>query len=252
MLTSSMQLLKNLYFSIISDKIVYDEYILPAKHLRYCGSNFHDNEYYISSALKEANRLINELSLNKNSRILDVGCGVGRLAIGISKKIPNISEYCGIDVSERAIDWCNKYIHGRFANFNFYRLNFKNELYNKFGKELNASFNLPFADKRFEIIYLYSVFSHMRSNDILVYLREFNRVIKDQGRIFLTAFIEDGVEDETENPENYRMKWKMPLHCVRYERVYFDNLVKNCGFKIDRFDYEIETDGQSGIYLSQI
>jgi ubiquinone/menaquinone biosynthesis C-methylase UbiE len=243
--------IRSLYRTILPKFVVYNNIILPPKYLRYCGSNFHDNAHYLNSAMNESNRVISTLNADKNSNILDVGCGVGRLAIGLQQTLPTIKYYQGIDVSISAINWCLKYLKPEFPNFNFLRINMQNDLYNKNGANITTN-RLPFADKTFDIIYLYSVFSHMRSYDIKFYLTEFNRIIKFDGKIFLTAFLEENVEDEVENPQNYRLHWNMPLHCIRFNKNFFQNLVNEKGFKIDRFEYEQETDGQTGIYMSPI
>lgn len=247
-----LKTLRNIYYKITPDSVLYQGNRLPAKYLRYCGFRFQNNQYYFNSALNEANRLINTMNVNANSVVLDVGCGVGRLAIGLKQILPDINEYNGIDISMRAITWCKKYLKSNSNNFRFILLNMKNELYNREGKELDDGISLPFQDNAIDAIYLYSVFSHMNSLDIKNYLYEFKRIIRRDGNIFFTAFIEDCVETESENPLNYRMKWTMPLHCVRFDRKYFENMIKQCGFKIIAFEYEVETDGQSGVYLSLI
>jgi len=94
--------LKKIYHRIIPNHVRYNNVTLPAKYLRYCGSRFKDNERYLNSALNEADRLLESLSVNKNSSVLDVGCGVGRLAIGLTQKLPEIKNYEGIDVSEKS------------------------------------------------------------------------------------------------------------------------------------------------------
>ena len=241
---------KKIYHRLIPDHVLYKNVRLPAKYLRYCGSRFKDDERYLDSALNEADRLVNVLNVTKNSVVLDVGCGVGRLAIGLTQKLPGIKDYQGIDVSENAIRWCKKNISSGFPNFHFSKIDMKNELYNKEGREVTSLIPLPFKSEEFDIIYLYSVFSHMRSKDVSYYLEEFRRIIKRDGKIFMTAFLEEGVPDEEENPANYRMEWTVPLHCVRYNKKFFESLTGKAGFRIDRFDYENETDGQSGIYLS--
>jgi SAM-dependent methyltransferase len=237
-----------MYHFLIPDRVIYKKVILPAKYLRYCGRDFHDNEHYLNSALKEADRIIKTIEIDHSS-ILDVGCGVGRLAIGLLIRNPSIKAYYGVDVSPRAIKWCKKNISPSHSNFNFILMDMKNELYNKEGKGTSPALTFLYG-KNLDGIYLYSVFSHMKHEDVISYLQEFKSIIAPTGKIFFTAFLEEHVPDEVENPVNYRMKWTLPLHCVRYNKKYLENILDNSGFKIDRFDYATETDGQSGVYLS--
>lgn len=98
--------IRNIYYKIVPDSVLYNGTRLPAKYLRYCGSNFRDNGHYYNSAISEATRLINKMNANSSTKVLDVGCGVGRLGIGLKQVLPDIGRYTGVDVSVRAIDWC--------------------------------------------------------------------------------------------------------------------------------------------------
>jgi len=46
----------------------------------------------------------------------------------------------------------------------------ENTRYNPEGEKFSEKFKLPFDDHSFDIIYLYSVFSHMTDQDIIIYL----------------------------------------------------------------------------------
>jgi hypothetical protein len=91
----------------------------------------------------------------------------------------------------------------------------------------------------------------MLQDDVGVYLAEFSRLLRSDGKVFLTAFLEEGVPDAMENPPNYRMKWNGPLHCVRFNMSFFTRLVRDAGLRVSEFEYGRETDGQSAVYLSR-
>jgi SAM-dependent methyltransferase len=243
------RLVRKAYREIAPDSVMHDSTLLPAKHLRFCGAEFKDNAYYLASAKAEAGRLIQQTHLSRSSRILDLGCGVGRLAIGILAKGLEIGSYWGIDVDERSVRWCKKYIQCRDSKFQFEHTNVRNALYNPGGAKVDAKLRLPFDDQSLDIIYLYSVFSHMPTDDIRFYTREFKRVLALSGSVFLTAFVEDNAPNVVENPAGCKMAWKGPLHCVRYNFVFLRDLFTDAGFQIANFVPGRETDGQSAIYL---
>lgn len=232
--------------------VVYQDTVLPAKYWRFCGPEFAQDSYFLASATTEALRLVKSFGLTPEASVLDIGCGFGRLPIGLLRQVQDLRRYVGVDVSKKAVRWCQRYLTVQQANYQFIHIDVKNTRYNPRGNAIDATFQLPFEAQSFDIIYLYSVFSHMPLEDVRVYLQEFQRLLKASGKIFLTTFIETDVPDFTVNPENYRTeKWQGPLHCVRFSRTYFGKLLAEFGFQIDQFDYETEANGQSGVFISR-
>lgn len=86
----------------------------------------------------------------------------------------------------------------------------------------------------------------MLSEETRPYLDEIRRLLRANGFAFITAFVEEGVEDEAENPIGYGpLEWSGALHCVRYERGYFEGMLADAGFVVDTYEHGRETDGQS-------
>ena len=253
-----MPLLENLHNArrflsargLLRDHVRSGSSVLPAKHLRFGGAEFKDDAFFLASARKEAQRLIEKCGVTFESRILDVGCGVGRLPIGIMSHMDNSPQYWGVDVDADSIHWCRRHITGNQSKFHFDRVNILNRRYNPNGVRLDESFRLLYGDCSFDLIYFYSVFSHMMPGDIRAYLGECRRLLAATGQVFLTAFVEEGVADFMENPSGYRREWTGALHCVRYEKKFFESLVRQAGFGVRASEYGQETDGQSAFYLS--
>ena len=224
-----------------------DKRLLP-RGMRHGSSDMLNDELYIESAVNECERLVLAFRLNNKSKILDIGCSGGKLLIGITESIGDIKHYHGIDVSKREIDWCNGHLAS--DNYKFSWLNLFNERYNIKGVKMDGSFILPTVNQ-FDIVYIYSVFSHLNTNDIQIYLNEFKRVLKVGLHIFLTMFVEDNVPDMTINPPDYIFKsWRGPLACVRYSKQYFESLLT--GFSVEDFKYRSERSYQSTYYLRKI
>ena len=223
---------------------------LPPKALRLCGPMFSDDAYFLASARREADRLVHSFGLRASSRLLDVGCGVGRLAIGIIDRLGPIQAYRGTDVDPRYVRWCQKHIQHAHPTFQFVTIDVGNPRYNPGGPAVAGDFRHPFDDGSFEIVYLYSVFSHMETEQVRIYLRDFRRLLASNGRLFFTSFAEEGVPDLSINPKGYRREWSGPLHCVRYRRGFLESLLQSSGFSVDQFDYATETDGQSAFACS--
>lgn len=228
--------------------VVCDGVQLPPPHLRFCGPEFRDDRFFLRSARGEADRLVEECGVRPPARVLDVGCGPGRLAIGIIDRLGEPAAYTGIDVHRPSIEWCRRYIGARHPAFRFHHLDARNARYNPAAAAAAASTRLPADDAAFDVAYLYSVFSHMLAEDVRAYLGELHRVLVPGGALFFTGFVEEDVPDVTENPPGYRRPWSGPLHCVRYDRAYLAAMLADAGFDLVRFGYGLETDGQSAVY----
>ncbi len=249
LLRRTLERLHNLH---ARDCVLYRGATLPPRHMRFCGPQFRDDEVFLSSAVREAQRLVVRCGLSRESRLLDIGCGPGRLAIGVLRTLGQIGEYHGIDVNREAVEWCERHLAARNPRLRFTHVDVANVRYNPGGGGLDGGFRLPAADGSIDVVNLYSVFSHMTSGDVEVYLRDFRRVLAEDGRIFLTAFVEEGVGEEEVNPAGYRREWSGALHCVRYEKGRFERMLQAAGMRIVGFEYGRETDGQSAYYLGKV
>src|SRR5213083_1299845 len=59
----------------------YRGYVLPPPEMRcrMCGSEYASNDFFLDSGTAEARRLITRLAYTKNSRVVEIGSGLGRL-----------------------------------------------------------------------------------------------------------------------------------------------------------------------------
>lgn len=210
------------------------------------GRHFKDDDAFIRTAVRDVERLEKFAGLNENSRLLDWGCGAGRLAIGVREhyKSGRIADYHGVDVQPELIDWASKNLTAPGCRFTC--VDVANERYNPDGKPVRT---IPADPGSVDVFYAYSVFSHMNDDDTPAYLELIGQALSADGRAFITCFVEEGVPDWEENPEGYGpLEWKGRLHCTRFSRRHFEDHVSAAGMAVDRFVYGRETDGQS-LYL---
>jgi len=214
------------------------------------GKHFKNDDAFIRTAVRDVKRLERLAGLTQNSRLLDWGCGAGRLAIGIREhyKDGRISDYHGVDVQPDLIDWARTNLTA--PGFRFTCVDVANERYNPAGLPDRT---LAAEPASVDVFYAYSVFSHMNDEDTAAYLKLIGQALSAQGKAFVTCFVEEGVPDWVENPEGYGpLEWKGRLHCTRFARQHFEALVAAAGMAVDRFVYGRETDGQSLYVLRKI
>ena len=128
-------------------------------------------------------------ALSPDAHVLDVGCGSGRVALGLARYLSRRGRYAGFDVRREAIDWCRTYITPRYPRFEFRQIDVLNHAYAPQGRAPAAEFQFPYPDAAFDFAILTSVFTHMRPEDIRRYLAELHRVLRPGGQAFVTWFI---------------------------------------------------------------
>lgn len=223
---------------------------LPPGKFRMGGKHFKNDDAFIRTAVRDVERLEKFAGLNENSRLLDWGCGAGRLAIGVREhyKSGRIADYHGVDVQPELIDWASANLSG--PGFRFTCVDVSNERYNPDGQPERTIAAEPGT---VDVFYAYSVFSHMNDDDTPAYLKLIGQALSADGKAFVTCFVEEGVPDWEENPEGYGpLEWKGRLHCTRFSRRHLEDHVAAAGMAVDRFVYGRETDGQSLYVLRRL
>ena len=127
--------------------------------------------------------------LRPDDHLLDVGCGIGRMAVPLTDYLSPAAQYRGFDIVRAGIDWCAERITTRFPNFHFRHADIYNKTYNPKGTTQARDFRFPYADETFDVVVLTSVFTHMLPPDLENYLREIARVLKAGGRCLITFFL---------------------------------------------------------------
>lgn len=148
--------------------------------------------------------------LQPHDRVLEVGCGVGRMAVSLMPYLKDKGRYDGMDIVSEAIEWCQHHITPRNSNFRFHQVDIYNKKYNPKGAQPSSDYTFPFEDRSFDFIFLTSVFTHMLPRDMGRYLSEISRVLKVGRRCLITFFLL--------NPESkQRMEAKVSRREFRYE-----------------------------------
>lgn len=132
---------------------------------------------------------IEHCDLKPEERVLDAGCGIGRIAIPLTSYLSTEGEYRGFDIVDHGIDWCQKNISSRFPNFRFHWANIYNKAYNPNGKCQASEYKFPYKDEAFDFVFLASLFTHMLFEEMRNYLLEVSRVLRPGGRCLITFFL---------------------------------------------------------------
>ena len=120
--------------------------------------------------------------------VLDVGCGTKIVKTLLDHEMP-IGHYVGIDVASEVIDWLRANVSD--PRFEFHHLDAHNAMYNPTGRDLASFESLPVGARRFELICLFSVFTHLAPHDFEAMLRLLRRHVRPDGSLLFSLFVDD-------------------------------------------------------------
>ena len=119
----------------------------------------------------------------------DVGCGVGRLAVGLTEVLGAGGRYEGFDIVPDEIAWCRRAISPRFPQFHFQVADVRNDAYRPDAATPASAYRFPFPDRAFDLAIAASVFTHLLAPECDNYLRELARVLKPLGRAVVSFYL---------------------------------------------------------------
>lgn len=222
-----------------------------------------------SGDFKEQGRHLMELvvkmtGLKPDGKILDIGCGIGRLAVPLTNYLNSDGVYEGFDIVPLGINWCRKHISPKYPNFHFLCVALKNDLYNLDTEEKAAHFCFPYVPNMFDSIVLTSVFTHMMPEDVKQYLQQIALVMKRDGKCLATFFILNSDSEQAmaekrsaftfENKyDGYRlMDANVKEANVAYEQDSLFSMIHACGLEVDSFHVGKWADGKEALDFQDV
>jgi len=114
--------------------------------------------------------------IKNGTRILDFGCGWGRI-IRFFFKDTGCDNLFGVDVDPRMIDSCSKEMHcGSYYS-------------------VNPEPPSVFQDSSIDLIYAFSVFTHLAESTAINWISEFSRILKPGGILVATTWDKSFLDD---------------------------------------------------------
>lgn len=223
--------------------------LVPPRWLNHNGVSF--------DAADEIVELVrNYAGLNANSAVLDLGCGIGRVAYGLTKVLGPDGRYVGVDIVERAITWMQKEYAHQHPHFTFYHLDVHNSAYNPGGKKKTDEIDFDFlGGQKFDQVVLVSLFTHLYPAHVQHYLKLIREVLKPEGKLFATVFLNDAFAQsqyqkqkqtgEKLTSRNFRVKSDgfyaakdgNPEFVAAYDPEQISNMWESSGMKLEKIHH---------------
>jgi SAM-dependent methyltransferase len=151
----------------------------------------HNYDHFRQNGARFFRDIADRLQIVETSRLLDLGCGCGRMAIPFANFLKQ-GRLFGCDVWPEGIAWCREHLtadgkasfHLQAAENNYY--------FNAFDKSRENKFILDWLpDNELDASFAISVFTHLIRNDAQSYLNEIARGTKQGGLAYFTFFLID-------------------------------------------------------------
>jgi SAM-dependent methyltransferase len=160
--------------------------------------------------------------------ILDVGCGV-RFTQTILNRGLDIKSYTGVEVHRPIVDFMRKEVEPYDSRFRFVCWDVYHSLFNDGARALlKDEAQIP-VDGSFDLIWLFSVLTHLDATDARAMLTLARQKIRPTGALLFTAFIDpnlDGVEGRGE---------MHPLAMVFFGTRTMEALIRETGWSLRTF-----------------
>jgi len=142
-----------------------------------------------------------DLGLTSDSTILDIGCGTGILINYLENYLSSPKNYMGMDMFQTVIDYCKE----NYPTFDFIKG--------------DVTKSIPIPDRKFDMICLWSVFTHIYPTDIIKSLKIMKDHLNPNGIIVAPIF-----------SNSMLSSWTGTLKKIEMNPDYFSELVKKAGF----------------------
>lgn len=160
---------------------------LPPPEMRFMGES---DERFQRTGDESVAELREVVGLGDEERLLDVGCGYGRLPHALLRDGGFAGTYLGLDILPGPVAWCEQELAPRSGGrFSFRQIDVANERYRPEGGTPPERAELGVEAGAFDVVALISVFTHLDPPAVERYLHEIAAALAPGGRAFISAFL---------------------------------------------------------------
>jgi SAM-dependent methyltransferase len=172
-----------------------------------------NHPYFLEYGARTVVELAWEGVLQRSTRLLDLGCGCGRLASAL-RRYGFEGAYVGVDVDREMVAWCRANLASE--DFAFEHVDRFSEVYNPSGSRSLKP--IPADDRSQDLVVAQSLFTHVLEPELRWYLREAARVLAPGGALYVGVFCIEDLRDHGLLESRWNLVHRMGgAHCESIE-----------------------------------
>lgn len=141
--------------------------------------------------------------LGRSTAVLEIGCGLGRIAFPLRYVLGASGSYDGFEIVRTKVEFLITHFTPSYPNFHFAWADVLNTHYNPEGKVEARDYVFPYPDASFDVVFAASVFTHMSPENTARYLAESARVLRPGGRCLFSFFLLDNYRQSSLRPKAF-------------------------------------------------
>lgn len=171
--------------------------------------------------------------LDRAARVHDFGCGIGRMVVALKHQYGDALSIVGTDIVPAMISFCKQTLQPRMNGTDFLCLDAGSVMYDQWKTSDDprpASEARFFTEnaRSFDLIYSFSVFTHLYKSEMERYLSLFSQSLQLNGTLAVSCFLLDG---PTRRAINEKKTHNDALVEIGEDRdLYFGNPANELGF----------------------
>lgn len=205
-----------------------------------------------------------QVDLGTPRLVLDIGCGCGRIAAGLTQALGDTSDYVGVDILPGLVEFGRRFITSRYPRFKFLLLDEGNFTYDAWRPKGSAvdltELSQVSPAGSIDLAISVSLFTHLDYAEARCTLNTIGRLLAPGGQAFITFFVLDlearhGITGgrtgfrfayRTPSGQLFAEKLEDPTFAVGYDLEKLGELVGEAGLRGERWIRGYWSQGDAG------